>query len=54
MMGVNETWTAADIELHCRTARADDPRRKFGIGFIGWALERQPNLLDSAIEQCPT
>jgi nitronate monooxygenase len=53
MMGVSETWTAADLELHCRTARTDDPRRKFGIGFIGWALERQPNLLDTAIEQCP-
>jgi nitronate monooxygenase len=53
MIGVSETWGAADIELHCRTARADDPLRKFGIGFIGWALERQPNLLDAAIAQCP-
>lgn len=53
MMGVSETWTAADIELHCRTARADDPGRKFGIGFIGWAIERHPELLDAAITQCP-
>jgi nitronate monooxygenase len=53
MIGVNETWTAADIELHCRIARADDPRRKFGIGFFGWGLEREPRLLDAAIEQCP-
>jgi nitronate monooxygenase len=53
MIGVSETWTAADLELHCRTARSDDPRRKFGIGFIGWALERQPDLLDAAIAQCP-
>jgi nitronate monooxygenase len=53
MIGVNETWTAADIELHARIARADDPGRKFGIGFFGWAIERQPRLLDAAIGQCP-
>jgi nitronate monooxygenase len=53
MMGVNETWTAADIELHCRIVRFDNPSRRFGIGFFGWALERQPELLDAAIDQCP-
>jgi nitronate monooxygenase len=53
MFGVNEAWTAADIVLHARIARTDNPARKFGIGFIGWALERQPALLDAAIGECP-
>jgi len=53
MIGVNETWTPADIERECAVAREGDQQRRFGIGLFGWALEARPELLDSAIAQKP-
>lgn len=53
MIGVNESWTGADIRRECATARQGDRSLRFGIGFFGWALERSPDLLDVAIAQRP-
>ncbi len=53
MIGVNETWTVGDVEAHCAVARAGNPARRFGIGFFGWGLERQPELLAAALAQMP-
>lgn len=53
MIGVNESWTGADIRRECATARQGDRSLRFGVGFFGWALERSPELLDVAIEERP-
>jgi len=53
MIGVDDTWTARDIAEHCAVARSGHARRKFGIGFFGWLLERSPELLDAAIRERP-
>lgn len=53
MIGVNETWTCADVDRQCAIAREGDAGRRFGIGLFGWALEAKPELLQRAIEQKP-
>jgi len=53
MIGVNETWTSADIDRECAVAREGNSTRRFGIGLFGWALEAHPELLDCAIAQKP-
>jgi nitronate monooxygenase len=53
MIGVNETWTTADVDRECAIAREGDPTRRFGIGLFGWGLEAKPELLQRAIEQKP-
>ncbi|MEA2666453.1 MAG: nitronate monooxygenase [Candidatus Eremiobacteraeota bacterium] len=53
MLGVNEDWNPADLARECAAAREGDPGRRFGIGFIGWALQANPALLDAAIAERP-
>lgn len=52
MLGVNESWTRADVRRECAAARGVSGSR-FGIGFFGWLLERSPELLETALAEEP-
>lgn len=51
MIGVNESWSCEDIKRECAVARAGG--KPYGVGFFGWAMERDPALLQTAIEERP-
>ncbi len=53
MIGVQEAWKADDLRRECAIVRLQDAKLRFGIGFIGWTLDRDPQLLDIALEQDP-
>ncbi len=51
MVGVGSAGTVAF--LRHQTAIPRDGDRRFGVGLIAWALEREPGLLDAAIDSGP-
>lgn len=52
MIGVGSTGTTAHLLRESAIARRAGAR--FGIGLIAWAVERNPELLDAAIDARPT
>jgi nitronate monooxygenase len=47
MIGVGVTATPEWIDTECRIAAA--PNGRFGVGFMAWALNRNPAQLDAAL-----
>ncbi len=43
----DEPWLARELDLLASS------RTRFGVGFITWSMERQPKLLDLALERKP-
>ena len=52
MIGIGSTESVELIAREAAIARGTDQER-FGIGLMAWAIERRPELLDTAIEAAP-
>ncbi len=53
-LGMIGVGSAGSVEMLVREAEIPRVRGlRFGIGLLSWAIEREPSLLDAAIDACP-